>query len=569
MRLSVFFILCCAVIYFGGSYYIQYSTQNRAPDVFDRDGWVNPLNRMGISENAAIYKDNMQARADVLYVTVLGAAKDENGSLYNFADLLGRDAPRNGWEPVFEVYFRDDSKGIVDNSLFMRQPNATIELRGAPKAADYRKSFKLRLYDNEGLWNGQKIINLNKHYTDPLRIRNKLSFDYFSVVPDITSFRTRFVRLFIKDLSNKTLGDSFIDYGLFTQVEQPNGLFLTNHGLDPNAHLYEAESFKFLRYSESIKLKQESDYSKDKFEEILEIRGNDDHSKLIGLLEKVNDENIDINRIIDKHFDRENYLTWLAANILFDNYRVSDANFILYSPLNSEKWYFMPWDCEDSWGIEKERPEWQRGISMYWDNVLHRRFLRDPGNVHALGRKIEQLGSVVNRQQTEGFLDSYYNIVLSNIAMLPDLKYLPVTLEDYLSRYEILPDLVEKNRVSYHQLLEKPMPFEMTGPRQQQNKYIFTWEQSYDLQQDSLYYHFELSRDKSFVSSVVSVSDIEDTGIEVENLQPGAYYWRVTAWDTNGNWQAASNIYTDEFGDYYFGIKAFEIDKGSNIRAYE
>lgn len=54
----------------------------------------------------------------------------------------------------------------------------------------------------------------------------------------MTSLRTQFVHLYVKDLSAGGSSSSYEDYGLYTHVEQPNKQFLRSHMLDPNGQLY-------------------------------------------------------------------------------------------------------------------------------------------------------------------------------------------------------------------------------------------------------------------------------------------------------------------------------------------
>lgn len=557
MKLGIILVFVSAAIYFGGYFLYLYYSEGKVTDVFNGDNWVNPLNAEGITDYAELYKNDQQTKVDNMYVTVLKAQANVANNDFSFQDLINYRQDDDGSEPSFKVYFEDGMRNLMDNSIFVREANALLELRGKSPGNDIQKSFKITLHDKEGLWHNQKIINLNKHYADPLRIRNKLAFDYFSVIPDISSFRTRFVRLYIKDLSTGSSDAEFEDYGVFTQVEQPNKLFLTNHRLDPNAQLYGAQDFRFLRYPDAIRNKNDSAYSKKEFEKILEIKGNDDHQKLIKMLEAVNDSSTSIDEVIVNYFDKDNYLTWLAANILFDNPEVSFTNFLLYSPLNSTKWYFMPWDFDEAFGLKQKRPTWQKGVSVYWDNVLHRRFLEKPENIKALNNKIDELSDIVNKKQTKRFLDSYYDIIMSNITKLPDIKYLPVTIETYETKYEELPEVVERNRLYYYELQENPMPFLLYGPEQQENRFAFSWEKSLDLQGDDLFYNFEISRSKDFSSIEISFKDLKETKIELDNLGPGSYYWRVVVKDAEGHSQTAANIIRDEFGDKYFGVKQF------------
>ncbi|MFR6580778.1 MAG: CotH kinase family protein [Ruminococcus sp.] len=56
----------------------------------------------------------------------------------------------------------------------------------------------------------------------------------------------------------------------------------------------------------------------------------------------------------------------------------------LYSPLNSDTWYFIPWDNGGSLmkylNIEitgfSDQKSWESGVSNYWGNVLFQRCLK-------------------------------------------------------------------------------------------------------------------------------------------------------------------------------------------------
>ncbi|MCG8485043.1 MAG: CotH kinase family protein, partial [Clostridia bacterium] len=343
-------------------------------------------------------------------------------------------------------------------------------------------------------------------------------------------------------------------------IEQPNRLFLKNHKLDPNGYLYTAENFNFSRYPHHIKDKNDPTYSKKQFQEILDIDGEDDHGKFIHMLDAVNNYEIDIDEILEKYFDKENYMTWAASNILFDNFTASNENFILYSPLNSDKWYFIPWDFDNSWNLEEEKPVWMQGISMYWNNVLHRRVFEKAENRIALNNKIEELSKIINKEQTKILLDSYYDTVLSTITTLPDIKYLPITIDQYIEEYNHMPDITEKNKLKYFQLLDTPMPFNLNEVNTNSTQNIFSWEESYDFQNDPITYEFELSKDKEFLNSIYIIKDLSETKYQVDHLEKGTYFWRVTAKDSNGNIQTAFNIYTDDFGDDFYGIKKVIIE---------
>ena len=80
----------------------------------------------------------------------------------------------------------------------------------------------------------------------------------------------------------------------------------------------------------------------------LEVKGSQNHTKLINMLEAINDPLMPIEQTFERYFDADNYFNWMAFNILVGHTDTTSQNFYLYSPQNSEKWYFLPWDYDAS-----------------------------------------------------------------------------------------------------------------------------------------------------------------------------------------------------------------------------
>lgn len=72
-------------------------------------------------------------------------------------------------------------------------------------------------------------------------------------IDEMMSLRTTFVHLYVKDTTAGGSGQ-FVDYGLYTQVEQLNKTALKTHGLDKNGHLYKINLFEFFRYEDVIRM---------------------------------------------------------------------------------------------------------------------------------------------------------------------------------------------------------------------------------------------------------------------------------------------------------------------------
>lgn len=499
-----------------------------------------------------------------LYVTILHSTDGKPTSFYDLNHWYDFNSIKSE-SPSLDVIVQEGSeKGPGNGQLIVQKgvANSTLQIRGNSTRIAPQKSYKLKLLDSAGLWRGQRTINLNKHAYDLTRVRNKLSFDYFTFIPDMTSLRTQFVQLHVKDLTAKTPVEKFVDYGLYTHVEQVNQRFLASRGLDSNGNLYKATNFEFFRYPDQLKLKTDENYNKKAFESILEIQGSDDHTKLLQMLEDVNNDALNINDVFERYFDQDNYLTWIAANILFGNYDTMSQNFFLYSPTNSEKWFFLPWDYDGGWGYYDDGitrspfyKQWQSGIGTYWGSVLHRRYFKDPQNVEALNAKVETLSKIITSDRTKQLLDQYYPIVKSFITSSPDLNYLPYSVDRFEEVYKKLPNITEMNKANYYETLEKPMPIFLNDSKLGKGSYLFEWDYSFDLQGDELFYDFQLSQDPSFSSQLRQKINIVESKITLHGLAPGRYFWRVVVKDSKNNQQIAFDSYENEDGVTFDGVK--------------
>ena len=90
-----------------------------------------------------------------------------------------------------------------------------------------------------------------------------------------------------------------------------NKTALKTHGLDSKGQLYKVNFFEFYREEDVIKTTDDPGYNQEAFEERLEIKGDSDHTKLIHMLDAVNDYSIPINQVLEQYFDEEiSYIGW-------------------------------------------------------------------------------------------------------------------------------------------------------------------------------------------------------------------------------------------------------------------
>ena len=393
-------------------------------------------------------------------------------------------------------------------------PNATVQVRGQTSSNNSQKNYKVELKKGKGTWRQQRAIALNKHMGEGMRFRNKMAYDLIRGIPQMMGLRTQFVHLWVCDQTEK-FNDTFEDYGLFTQVEQLNKTALKAHGLDKSGHLYKVNSFDFHRYEDTIKLADDPDYNQANFEGMLEIKGDSDHTKLIEMLDALNDESQKIDDVLDTYFDTENLVYWLAFQILTGNCDTQNRNCYLYSPLNSNTWYFLDWDndgmlrkLELSLTGFSDYASWERGASNYWGNVLFNRALRSKSFRSELDRAVKDLRSYLTETRLTKMIKHYRDVTESLVFASPDIDNLPVTKDQYEQIAAAIPSEVEENYKSFRESFKKPMPFYIGVPQIDNGKLRINWDASYDFEARDIRYTVELARDYAISDVVFKAEDV-------------------------------------------------------------
>lgn len=340
-----------------------------------------------IQDNEALYEQRELTSVISMYLTVsTGNEADSSNHTWGeinshstyYYDELG--VERYKVEGLLQI---DDGNGLGEGSYGYGEtvPNVTVQVRGQTSSLEASKNYKIRIKAGKDAYNGQRTLALNKHVSDPFRFLNKMCYDLLADIPQLISARTQFVHLYVKDTTAGGSGE-FVDYGLYTMVEQINKTFLKNHGLDDRGKLYKVNLFEWYAYDEIMAVGD--DYDEDAFESYLEIKGSDDHADLRTVLTQLENYSIPITHIIEEHFDAENLCYWMAFQILIGNYDSGPRNAYIYSPLNSQKWYFVSWDMDASFRRHffertgyQEGMSWERGLTQYVSLTLVNRMMKE------------------------------------------------------------------------------------------------------------------------------------------------------------------------------------------------
>ena len=534
------------------------------------------INEIHLRDKDSLYENDDDTSVVTMYLTESKGNSSENTyhtwkeinsySVYDYEDM---GVERYQVAGLLQV---GDENGPTEGEVGYgeRVPNATVQIRGQTSSQNAQKNYKIELKKNKGTWRGQRTINLNKHMTEGMRFRNKLAYDLIRGIPQMVGLRTQFVHLYVKDNTEEP-GGKFEDYGIYTQVEQLNKTALKSHGLDSNGQLYKINSFEFYRYEDIIKKEDDAGYDKTAFEKMLEIKGDSDHTKLIDMLTDLNDYSIGIEDVLKEHFDEENIVYWMAFQILMGNVDTQNRNVYLYSPLNSDIWYFIAWDNDGC----LMRPEyelrnfsdqnsWEKGISNYWGNILFQRCLKSRSFREKLNDAILDLREYLNKDMLTSKIESYKNVLKPYLYLMPDAEYEPLTSEQYDQIAASLPDEIEKNYQLYLESLETPMPFYIGVPTIDGDKLKFNWDVSYDLDAEDITYSVEVARDYLFRDVIYQNTTLIVPEAEMDLPEAGQYFVRVRATNTSGKTQDAFDYYVTDEGKYY-GMRCFYITEDSTV----
>ncbi|MCR5419400.1 MAG: CotH kinase family protein [Lachnospiraceae bacterium] len=568
------------------------SDKDGDPDIIqektDEESEVEKVEKITVSENnlsedKSIYENNDIPPIITMYLDVSkgNAADGSNHTWKEINTYSADDYEKMGVEryKVESILRIDDSgEGLNETSYGFDEviPNSTVQIRGQTSSRGRQKNYKIRIKDGKEKYNGQRTINLNKHRTEPYRFINKLCYDLLDPIPYLIGGKTRFVHLYVKDLTEDPYSveeesedyqqpeviDGYKDYGLYTMVEQVNRQYLRSRGLDENGQLYKVTFFEWNKNEEIMVPLDDPSYDRDAFEDYLEIKGDEDPEKLQNVINIIHNYTIPIDEIIEEHFDAENICYWMAYNILIGNYDVGARNLFIYSPLNSQKFYFICWDMDDSFKNSynelnnyNDGISWERGMTKFLVVTLINRMMKEEKYRDMLKAAVDDLHeNYITKEIVEEKIKGYKELVVPYVYRAPDVNY--IQIEDRQVYEELtnkMADEVDENYNYFLQSLKNPWPFYIDLPKvnKDTNKIILSWGISYDINEEAVTYDYILARDYMFEDVVVKDSDLKVPLATVKLPEPGEYYLKVRAFNKSGYSTDCFDYFVAD--DYGFG----------------
>jgi spore coat protein H len=332
--------------------------------------------------------------------------------------------------------------------------NVGVRLRGNTSLFSPKKSIKISFneYIPGRTYKGLDKMNINGEHNDPSIIRAKLGWDLCEDM-EIPASRANHLQLYINGAY----------YGLYINVEHIDEEFVelrfggegnlykclwpaTLEYLGDNPNLYKAESGNRRIYELKTNT-AEDDYS--------------DLAHFIDVLNNTPDEELQCE--LEKVFNVQDYLKCIAMDILTANWDgpiYNKNNFYLYHNPNTGKFEYIPYDLDNTFGIQWFG-EWANRDIYNWSpdgeprpiynrimqNDTYRKqftyyinqFLNGPFNEVTFFDRIDYLKSMI---QSAVASDPYYPLSYgfsiddfnnSYIQGLPNASHVPIGLKEYIS----------------------------------------------------------------------------------------------------------------------------------------
>lgn len=211
--------------------------------------------------------------------------------------------------------------------------------------ASGRLSFKIDFneYDEELEFRGLNKINLNNNATDPSLLREALSYELFREA-NIPCSRVGFARV------SATVPGKFEkkQFGLYSVVEQVDKRFLKDRYGSAKGFLLKPSTFGVFRYFGEVWSEYEKGYvpkttpTPEQQQRVIEF------AKLLH-----DSDDSTFNQQVEDYLDVDQFLRFLAVNVLLcnlDSVLGGAQNHYIYLEPESNKFQFLPWDMDHSFG---------------------------------------------------------------------------------------------------------------------------------------------------------------------------------------------------------------------------
>lgn len=349
------------------------------------------------------------------------------------------------------------------SSGFSAYSGVGIRFRGNTSLNAQKKSFKINIdkFVDQNFY-GLSELNLIGNQNDPSILRAKLCWDFFREA-GLPACRTSHVRVYV----NGTY------MGVYLNVEQIDNRFADVRFDDGTGNLWKCLWGSDLNYQGS----NPTLYTDDNYD-LVENEFLNNYSELARFIDVLNNTPLSLLPCeLEKIFNVHDYLKIMAADILlgnWDNYIFNKNNFYLYHNEKTRKLEYIPYDLDNTLGIDWVGVDWGQRNLYTWSTSSNRplftRLLQIPAYRNEFSNNVNDLiASQFNATAFQSKATQIQNIIYTAAAEDPlrPLDY-GFTIEDFANsissawggqvQYGIIP-YVETRATQALQQLETLQPF--------------------------------------------------------------------------------------------------------------
>lgn len=243
-----------------------------------------------------------------------------------------------------------------------------FRLRGNTSRYSQKKSFKVSFntYVPGRTYQDVKKLNLNGEHNDPTLIREKLYYDLWKSA-GLVPRRAAFVRVYIN-------GEY---YGLYTNVEEMDKQWLKRNYTSTGGNLFKCTYPADLTYhgteQQPYKDLQNATATGGRVYELETNETADDYAGLVALIVQLNEPGggtfaADLSAVLET----DHYLKALALDVAtgnWDDYSYNKNNFFLYHNPAGNRFDFITYDPDNTFGIDWFGVDWGTRDCMHWINA--------------------------------------------------------------------------------------------------------------------------------------------------------------------------------------------------------
>lgn len=241
--------------------------------------------------------------------------------------------------------------------------NIGFRLRGNTSRYSAKKSFKVSInaFEKGRKFYGVEKLNLNGEHNDPTIMRSKICWDMYRMA-DIPCSRSNHVALYINTQYR----------GLYINVEHIDEEFIQKRFYQGHGNLYKCLWPADLHYKGDNPSLYKTEQGGRRTYDLKTNNEEDDYSDLANFIDVLNNtplENLPCE--LERVFDVDSYLKAVAMDVLVGNWDgpiVNKNNFYLYSNPADGRFSYIPYDLDNTFGIDWFGVDWATTGIYNWSS---------------------------------------------------------------------------------------------------------------------------------------------------------------------------------------------------------